>query len=231
EHAAPGQCPTGSAVRLRFAPEKRGMANMNDLDADHSPEADAEPSDSVLLRRFQNRDLDAATQLYVRYATRLRKLAQAQCSAALAKRVEPDDIVQSVFGSFFRRAAQGQYSVPDGNELWNLLLVIALNKIRAKGAYFGAAKRDARRTTDLATLDQTFGAARRGDDLAYAFLKLVINDAMKGLTTVQKEMVSMRIDGWEVSEIAEKTRSSVRSVERCLHAFREQLAEVLSQSP
>ena len=205
---------------------------MNDTQPNSRPPADAEPSDSVLLRRFQNRDLDAATQLYVRYAHRLRKLAQSQCSASLARKVEPDDIVQSVFGSFFRRAAQGQYTVPDGNELWNLLLVIALNKIRAKGAYFGASKRDARRTSDLSELGQGFEPKLRGnDDIAYTFLKMVINDAMKAMSAQQKQMISLRIDGWEVAEIAEQTGASVRSVERCLQHFREELGEVLNQSP
>jgi RNA polymerase sigma-70 factor, ECF subfamily len=191
----------------------------------------AEPSDGVLLRRYQNRDLDAATQLYVRYAHRLRKLAQAQCSSSLARKVEPDDIVQSVFGSFFRRAAQGQYNVPDGNELWNLLLVIALNKIRAKGAYYGAAKRDARRTTDLASLERIFEPTKRGnDDIAYTFLKMVITEAMKSCTAQQKQIISLRIDGWEVAEIADQTGASVRSVERCLQQFREVLGEVLNHA-
>lgn len=203
---------------------------MKDAQSDGLP-PDAEPSDGVLLRRYQNRDLDAATQLYVRYAHRLRKLAQAQCSSSLARKVEPDDIVQSVFGSFFRRAAQGQYNVPDGNELWNLLLVIALNKIRAKGAYYGAAKRDARRTTDLANLERLFEPSKRGnDDIAYTFLKMVITEAMKSSTPQQKQIISLRIDGWEVAEIAEQTGASVRSVERCLQHFREGLGEVLSQA-
>ena len=37
-----------------------------------------------------------------------------------------EEIVQSVFGSFFRRARSGDYDVPVGDELWKLFLVIAL---------------------------------------------------------------------------------------------------------
>ncbi len=48
----------------------------------------------------------------------------------LAGRVDADDIVQSVFRTFFRRVAKGDYEVPDGEELWKLFLVIALNKVR-----------------------------------------------------------------------------------------------------
>src|SRR4051812_12456318 len=107
---------------------------------------DTELTDHSLLRRYRDGSQDAATQLYRRYAQRLRELTQAQCSPDLARRVEVEDIVQSVFGSFFRRAGQGLYDVPAGEELWKLFLVIGLNKIRAKGAFHKAAKRDSRKT-------------------------------------------------------------------------------------
>src|SRR5437867_3654775 len=102
------------------------------------------PSDRSLLGRIRRGQGDAATLLYLRYADRLRALAIAQCSSDLARRVEPDDIVQSVFRTFFRRVSRGNYNVPAGEELWKLFLVIGLNKIRAAGAFHRAAKRDVR---------------------------------------------------------------------------------------
>src|SRR5437016_4908755 len=103
-----------------------------------------EVSDASLLRRLRLGSEDAATQLYLRYAHRLRALARAQSSPELARRVDADEIVQSIFGSFFRVASTGHYDVPEGEEIWKLLLVIALHKIRAKGAFHRAAKRDVR---------------------------------------------------------------------------------------
>src|SRR5579884_2141861 len=105
-----------------------------------------EISDASLLRRLRQGSEDAATQLYLRYAHRLRALARAQSSPELARRVEAEELVQSIFGSFFRAAGAGHYDVPVGEELWKLFLVIALNKIRAKGNYHRAAKRDVRQT-------------------------------------------------------------------------------------
>src|SRR3954454_15874075 len=92
-------------------------------------------SDGSLLERFRRGSQDAATQLYLRYAERLRGLARAQISPLLARRIALDDVVQSVFGSFFRRAAEGFYDVPAGEELWRLFLVLALNKIRGLASY------------------------------------------------------------------------------------------------
>src|SRR6476661_3985744 len=115
----------------------------------------AQVSDQSLLRRFKLGQGDAATGLYLRYAQRLLALARAKSSPALARRVEAEEIVQSVFGSFFRGAQQGYYDVPAGDELWKLFLVITLNKIRAKGAFHGAAKRDMHKTVEF---DEIFGA-------------------------------------------------------------------------
>src|SRR5690554_6800884 len=89
----------------------------------------AEPSDRSLLRRFRGGSEDAALQLYLRYAHRLYALTRRNCPAELAPRIDVEDIVQSVFRSFFTAASRRCYDVPDGEELWKLLLVIALNKI------------------------------------------------------------------------------------------------------
>ena len=71
-------------------------------------------SDTSLLQRFRGGDEGAAAELYLRYADRLRGLIRARCSAQLAARLDADDIVQSVFRSFFRAANAGVYSVPPG---------------------------------------------------------------------------------------------------------------------
>src|SRR3954467_5650944 len=102
---------------------------------------DEGPSDHSLLRRFRRGQDDAPTLLYLRYAERLRALAGAQIAQGLAARVDSEDIVQSVFRTFFRRAAADRKGVPEVEEIWKLLLVIALNKVRAVGIA-GRAARD-----------------------------------------------------------------------------------------
>src|SRR5262245_33702797 len=103
---------------------------------------DKGPSDHSLLRRFRDGSQDAATELYKRYARRLHALVKVQCPPHLSRCVEADDLLQSVFAIFFQKASQGHYDVPAGEDLWKLLLVITLNKIRNKVAFHSAAKRD-----------------------------------------------------------------------------------------
>jgi RNA polymerase sigma-70 factor (ECF subfamily) len=183
-----------------------------------------ELSDRVLLERFRRGQQDAATQIYLRYAQRLRALARSKCGRDLARLVDAEDIVQAVFGSFFRRVSQGQYDVPDGEELWKLFLVLALNKIRAVGAFHRAAKRDIRLTcagegTSLAQAQQ--------DDTPTHFLQLAIQEALERLPEQHRLMVELRIQGHEVAEIADKIGRAKRSVERVLQEARRLLADLL----
>jgi RNA polymerase sigma-70 factor (ECF subfamily) len=183
--------------------------------------------DQELLDRYRQGDRDAATALYFRYAHRLEALSREKCSHDLASRLDADDIVQSVFRSFFRVARNGLYRVPAGADLWRLLLVIALNKIRAQGAYHRAAKRDVRLTCHLDTCDQAPTAARRRDaDPAQAFLELVAAEALENLPEHVREMARLRLEGYEVAEIAEKVGRSKRTVERLLQECRKQLGSL-----
>jgi len=187
------------------------------------------PSDHSLLQRFRRGSEDAAMQLYLRYAQRLRALAESQCSPELIRRVDIEDIVQSVFGSFFRRASKGYYDVPAGEELWKLLLVIALNKIRNKGAFHRAAKRDVRRTVTVEEALQDLQASDADADAEYAFLQIAIAEALDRLPAQHKTMLELRIEGYEVAEIAQKTGRSKRTVERILQEAREKLRDLLGE--
>lgn len=186
-------------------------------------------SDRSLLRRFQGGQSDASTQLYLRYAERLHALARSQSSADLARRVDPEEIVQSVFRTFFRRAAQGHYAVPDGEEIWKLLLVIALNKVRAAGAYHRAAKRDVRMTARGEAFDRAIESAPGRDESALSVLRMVIEELLDGMPEQHRQMIELRIEGYEVSEIAENVERSKRSVERVLQEFRTRLDALIRE--
>jgi RNA polymerase sigma-70 factor (ECF subfamily) len=195
-----------------------------------TPEATAaamgRASDRSLLKRFQGGQTDAATQIYLRYAARLLALAAGQCGPALAPRVDPEDIVQSVFRTFFRRAAQGHYDVLQGEELWKLLLVIALHKIRSTATYHRAAKRDVRSTRTNSTGEMA-RELLAPDETALTTLQLVIDDLLNGLPATMKPIVELRIEGHEVHEIARQVQRSRRSVERALQEFRQKLSDLI----
>jgi RNA polymerase sigma-70 factor (ECF subfamily) len=191
------------------------------------PVAPPGPSDRTLLARYRGGSQDAATQLYLRYAGRLRGLARAQMGPTLAGRVDLDDVVQSVFGSFFRRAGDGHYDVPDGAELWGLFLVLALHKIRGQAAFHAAARRDAGRTVPLAAGPGSPEPADGGEGAARAFLDLAVAEALDRLTPAHRRVVELRVEGFEVADIAARTGRSRRSTERLLQEARARLRDLL----
>ena len=187
------------------------------------------PSDNSLLRRFRGGQPDAATELYLRYAERLRALTAGQVAPDLAPRLDPDDIVQSVFRTFFRRAAQGQYDVPEGQDLWKLFLIIALHKIRSAARFHRAGKRDVRATANGLCEARNEEDLAAPDEMALATLHMVIDDLLGGLAPSMRAIVELRIEGREVEEIAQRTQRSRRSVERALHEFRARLSPLLRE--
>jgi RNA polymerase sigma-70 factor (ECF subfamily) len=185
------------------------------------------PSDGSLMRRVRQGSGDAATELYLRYARRLRALTRARCSARLSRLIDADDIVQSIFGSFFRGAGQGLYNVPAGEDLWRLLVVIALNKIRSKANYFLAAKRDARLTVSKDEIDALQPSDSVGTREDLAFLELSVQEALEKLPPLHRLVITLRVEGHEVAEIARQTDRSHRTVERILQQTRQRLTELL----
>lgn len=184
-------------------------------------------NDRELVHRFVAGDRDAATEIYHRYARRLRALADAQCSTTLASRIEADDIVQSVFRSFFRRASEGDYDVPQGEELWRLLLVIALHKIRDSARLHSAAKRDARRTVSGG--DSHLLSVESPDEQPAVVLRMVVDEILGRLSESNRHVIELRIQGLEIAEISDRLGRSKRSVERILQGFRETIARQLCE--
>jgi RNA polymerase sigma-70 factor, ECF subfamily len=187
------------------------------------------PSDYSLLWQSRGGDEDAARQLYLRYAKRLSALVERQCSADVARLAGIEDLVQSVFGSFFRRIRQGYYDVPDGSELWNLLLVIALHKIRGKATYLHAGKRDTHRTINGEEASRRLESQVNDEEAHHAHSQLALDDVLERLPTQNRLMAKLRMEGYEVAELARETGRSRRSVERILQDTRRKLVDLLGK--
>ena len=188
-------------------------------------------SDGSLVRRFRAGEEDAATKLYKRYAERLHRLAQRNTALDLSRRFDAEDVVQSVFRTFFRRVRTGLYDLPAGDELWRLLLVISLNKIRTLAIHHRAQKRSVASTVapDSGLLAQL--ADVNADNLALTSLKMVIDEVLCDLPAAQRRMIVRRIDGCQVEEIAAETGRSKRTVERVLQDFRQRLRGIIDVQP
>ena len=83
----------------------------------------------VLLEEFRLGSELAAESLFSRYFERLTALARSRLSSRLARRTDPEDIVMSVYRSFFAGARAGRFTLTRGGDLWRLLSAITKHKL------------------------------------------------------------------------------------------------------
>lgn len=186
-------------------------------------------SDGSLLRNYRAGSQEAATELYKRYSMRLRRLAKNNFTANLARRLDVDDVVQSVFRRFFAAVDKGNYELPSGEDLWALLMVITLNRVRLAENYHRAVKRDVRVTQEDGGLLVNNQPDLRADDVGRSEMREMVREALEQLPDQHREMVELRLQGHEVSDIAQHLTRSKRTVERVLQQARDHLRTILER--
>jgi hypothetical protein len=121
------------------------------------------------------------------------------------------------------------YQAPDGDQLWKLLLVVAIYQIRQNCPDLQMADSDLQRAiSDLQAQDceESDGSAR---DLFSNYLELVLESILERLPPHHRMIVALRLDGCEVAEAARLIRRSTRSVERILHESGHMLASLINE--
>lgn len=183
-----------------------------------------------LLARWQKGDQAAATQLFQRYASRLIALARSQLSSRLSNRVDPEDVVQSVYRSFFVESRNGQYQLERGGDLWQLLVTMTLHKLANQANRFGAQKRAISRERSFGSEDSFLGIgapmlARTPSPAEAAALADQLEQALRGLEPPQRRIVELRLQGYNLHEIAAELPCSLSTVRRVLQRVKSQLEQ------
>jgi DNA-directed RNA polymerase specialized sigma24 family protein len=103
------------------------------------------PPDSsfdALMTRIRAGDQGAAEQLHRRFVHRLIALARTRLQPRIRQKVDSEDIVQSVFRTFFRRHQEEQFEFDGWDDLWSLLAQITLRKCGNQFSYFKTQRRN-----------------------------------------------------------------------------------------
>jgi len=181
-----------------------------------------------LGKRLRGGDPRAAEELFARYAERLVRLAQRHLGRKVATREDGEDVVQSVFRTFFRRCEHGEFRIDTSDELWQLLVRIAVRKAHAKVRYHTAQQRDvgAEAAGDNALLAEALAREPRPEELM--ILEEEMEAVVRGFPELHGKGLAMRLQGHSVPEIATELKVSRRTVERALKLLRERLARATS---
>jgi RNA polymerase sigma factor (sigma-70 family) len=183
-----------------------------------------------LLAQWRAGNQQAAEKLFQRYADRLIALARSRLSAKLSQRVDAEDVVQSAYRSFFADAQAGRYEVQRGGDLWRLLVTITLHKLNKQAERHSAGKRAVNREQHFATEDSLLGIqsdllARDGSPLEAIALADEVEAIMRGLSAAHRKVLELRLQGYNLDEIADKLQCSQRTVIRVLDRIKQQLEQ------
>jgi RNA polymerase sigma-70 factor, ECF subfamily len=196
----------------------------------------SDPSFDDLMARLRAGQDDAATQVFNRFAGHLVALARKHLDPKVLQKVDPEDVMQSVFRSFFVRYPSGQFGGFDGwDNLWAVLALITLRKCGRRLDYFHAARRDVRRevpgqpAADESALD--VGAC--GDEPTpseAAMLAETVERLMRCLEGRHREILALRLQGYPPGEISSRLGCTERTVYRVLERVRQWL-EAMGSGP
>jgi RNA polymerase sigma-70 factor (ECF subfamily) len=181
------------------------------------------PEDKVLVELWRAGDENAARQLFDAYAERLVALARRRISQRLAGRVDPEDIVQSVFRTFFEHAKEGQFRIEEQDDLCKLLMRITVHKTLRKVAYHRAAKRDLRQELGHGQepqeqLQKLLDREPTPEE-AVTFLDL-LEHFLGRLRPQERQIVEMRLQGCNNDDICQKLGIYDRKIRRVIEHVR-----------
>lgn len=154
------------------------------------------------LRRIRAGDEQAAQELVRRYEPIIRREIRARLSdPGLNRLLDSMDICQSVLGSFFVRAASGQYDLEQPAQLLPLLMGMARNKLAFAARKNRAQRRDSRRlsTTGVEELGLD---AREASPSRVAEGRELLREVQKRLTPEERQLADRRSQGEEWAVIA-----------------------------
>jgi RNA polymerase sigma-70 factor (ECF subfamily) len=173
---------------------------------------------AALIGRLKAGDADAAAVIYERYARRLIALAQGKLASRLRAKVDPEDVVQTVFGTFFHRIAQREFDLAGEDALWALLATITARECGRCRDHFFARKRggEQRETPIEGALDeQVVDRHQVSPEKAVMLLELT-EELLRGLDQRQRMICELRLQGHSVAEVAQQVGCAIRVVYRDL---------------
>ncbi len=191
----------------------------------------AEPAFEAVMDRLRHGDQQAAGDVFRRYAGRLVGLARRRLDERARRLIDPEDVTQSVFRTFFRRCADHQFDLVSWDGLWSLLTVITLRKCGRQTRQLRAGCRDVRREeAPPAGPDGSLGGweapGREPTPAEAATLADTVEQLLRDLDEREQGVVTLSLAGHSIPDISRQLGRSERTVYRVLDRVRRQLREL-----
>lgn len=157
-----------------------------------------------LIRRVRARDDLAAEKLVRQYEPVIRVAIRVRLTDPSLRRLfDSMDICQSVLGNFFVRAASGQFELDTPQQLMNLLVTMARNKVTNYALRQQAARRDQRRVRHDPAAVEGCADPRPGPSEVVSQQEL-LREFRSRLTPEERRLADLRADGQSWAQVAEQ---------------------------
>lgn len=185
-----------------------------------------------LLARLKAGDQDAGAEIVNRYMRRLIGLARKKLDGKVLRKIDPEDVVQSVFRSYFVRQMADEFKVADWDNLWSLLALITARKCANVRVRFARKGRNVHLEMDPSGDEDApswEALARDPTPDQAAVLTELVDGIMSRLPERDRQVVSLSLEGKDSAQIAETIGRAERTVRRTLDNFRHRLEEAVKE--
>jgi DNA-directed RNA polymerase specialized sigma24 family protein len=185
------------------------------------------------LHQLVDGDPAAAQPLFTEYFDHLVRLARQKLRDAPRRAADENDVAQSAFATFCRRAARGQYpQLRDRDDLWALLVRITARKAINLTRHERRQKRGGGRVMADATPPGSADSSAAGSPIDQVvgreptpeFAALVAEECRRMLDRLGdgnlRQIAIWKMEGYTNAEIAAKADCAVPTVERRLRLIR-----------
>lgn len=177
---------------------------------------------------------DTALELmFLQFTERLMQLARSRIASYYRSKVDPEDVVQSVFKSFLKRYRNDKVEINSDDSLWGLLTIITIRKCADRIEYLRTAGRNVRREVSITPKQsQDTGSIRYlldrepSPDEAVELAEFV-ESLFLGIDQIDRPIIEFQLQGFSTKETATMLNRSERTVRRVRARIRHRLLKML----
>jgi len=183
------------------------------------------------IAKLRSGDSAAADRLFHEYAGRLAAVVRRRLGWRFRRKLDPEDVVQSVFRSFIRYQHGRDMRFENWDALWGLLSLIAMRKVGRVASHFAADRRNLALEHSVALLSadsddvQVEAVSHEPDPQHLAMVAETIASLLAELDTRDRTIVRLALEGCSTEQIAANISRSERTIQRVLRRLAVRLEE------
>lgn len=145
----------------------------------------------------------------IRLLKRLVPFALTKIDKLLVSKLDPEDIVQSVFRNFFTALQKGNFKPASWEEMWYLLAKMTIWKCNSKREFYLSQARDVR-------IEKPFNSKNDPNtDPLFLDEKLILEESLDlAMIKLENDLVILILQDYSPAEITEELGISKRTVQR-----------------